>query len=495
MAQQRSRFFEWTPGPNPVHVVPINAPVDYEPLTSFYAPYPHGSGPLNRVFEIAVEHGVRSVVVEYRYIDVDYRDEHSRFYSTTFRRYPSVSHRLHFFTEEVAVDCSNLAELKDAYRGYSVMRPLERGPVGRTMLTPPPELLEDDATVATVTDKVNLLGESFTVDAAPFMSQDAQYLRCAHAATWMVLYHAHLLHGMPRRLPGDIHDAGIGGVVTGKQLPSAGQSVPQMLNGLHQLGMPADRVLLPSERPESKSLGFRSLMAVLCRYVNSQTPPIVVSEQHAWVVVGYKNTGTGPAHDNIVLYRNDDSVGPYIRVPDPWNEPHRAHSPWKLALPPMPRKVYLPAEQAELLGWRWLMRAARTENATEILEAARDSRLTWMAYAIKATDYKEALPTRGMHADVVKAYRYAQMSRYIWVIEAIDRDLRDSRDPCVLGEAIIDATAHQLTDVDDDQDEALSALHVPNRAMLHPPDVIGYTNVVYQGFQPYRTSCPVVYFY
>jgi hypothetical protein len=489
-----SRFFDWTPGPEPVQVVPIQHPDDYQALKRFYAHSP-GSRPLDRVFEVASEHQVRSVVVEYRYIDVDYRDEHSRFYSTTFRRYPSVAHRLHFFTDDVKPDCSNLSDLKGAYRGYSVMRPLERSPVGRTVLTPPPELLGNDATATLVTDRVNLLGETFQVRGAPFISQDAQYMRCAHAATWMVLYHGHLLYGLPRRLPGDIHDAGIGGYVTAKQLPSAGLSVPQMLSGLHELGMPADRVHLPPDRVSSKAAGALSLMAVLCRYVNSQTPPIVVSHSHAWVVVGYRNLGTGPAHDNIVFYRNDDAMGPYIRVTDPWNEPLTAHSPWLLALPPMPRKVYLPAERAELLGWRWLMRAARKENAAPLLDAERDGRLTFMTYAIRSTDYKAGLPSRGMQSDVARAYRFAQMSRYIWVTEAIDRAARDARAPCVLGEAIIDATAHQHTDAYDDEAEALLGLHVPGRALLHPPDFSGYVDVGYDGFGAYRTSCPVVYFY
>ena len=45
--------------------------------------------------------GAQSAVLEYRYIDPDYRNEHSQFYSTTFRRYPSVAHRLHFFAEQM----------------------------------------------------------------------------------------------------------------------------------------------------------------------------------------------------------------------------------------------------------------------------------------------------------------------------------------------------------------------------------------------------------
>lgn len=34
------------------------------------------------------------------------------------------------------------------------------------------------------------------------------------------------------------------------------------------------------------------------------------------------------------------------------------------------------------------------------------------------------------------------MSRWIWVVEALDRQLRTERKPCVLGEAVIDATDH-----------------------------------------------------
>jgi len=51
---------------------------------------------LKQVLGHAYAAGAQTAVIEYRYIDADYRDEHSRFYSTTFRRYPSVAHRIHF---------------------------------------------------------------------------------------------------------------------------------------------------------------------------------------------------------------------------------------------------------------------------------------------------------------------------------------------------------------------------------------------------------------
>lgn len=54
----------------------------------------------------------------------------------------------------------------------------------------------------------------------------------------------------------------------------------------------------------------------------------------------------------------------------------------------------------------------------------------------------------------------ARLSRYVWVVEAIDRELR-ARDPerCVLGEAIIDATCSST-------DPTVLAVHVPGLASV-----------------------------
>src|ERR1700733_709020 len=80
-----------------------------------------------------------SVLVETRYIDADWRSEHASFYSTTYVRYPSVAHRANFFSEPLPSDLGDLAALQSACRGYVVLRPLKSSPVGRAMITPPPE--------------------------------------------------------------------------------------------------------------------------------------------------------------------------------------------------------------------------------------------------------------------------------------------------------------------------------------------------------------------
>ena len=146
---------------------------------------------------------MRSVVVEQRHLDADWRSEHGAFHGRLFRRRPSVCHRWHLFTDDVPADLSRLRP--EAYRGYVVLRPLPSTPVGRTMIAPPPGL--ERAVRCEATEKVSLFGTPLWITAMPFLSQDAEYLRCAHATLWMVLRHAHLAHGLPRRLTADVHDA------------------------------------------------------------------------------------------------------------------------------------------------------------------------------------------------------------------------------------------------------------------------------------------------
>ncbi len=480
-----SRFFEWTPDDAPAVILETSSEDAWDQLRSWYAPNAPAP-PLERIIEIAKSHGVAAVLVERRYIDADYRSEHSRFYSTTFRRYPSVCHRLHFFTSPVPADLTRLSDLQDHYVGYSVMRPFESTPVGRTMIAPPPELA--DATLCCATDEVHLFGWPLSVSAVPFTSQDAQYLRCAHAAEWMVLYHAHLHHGLPRRLPSDIHDAAVGGEVVNRQLPSMGLSLGQMLNSLHVFGLSPSRLLLPDTRADSQAAGpLLSLPATLCRYVNSQMPPIVVSTSHAWVVAGYQIVGTGPAHDNVVFYRNDDAAGPYIRVADPWNEPEAQHQPWLFAIPPLPQKCYLTAERAELLGHAWLGPTAAGVGG-EAADLIQQGHLSLRTYGVSSVRFKAGLEARNIPDEVAALYRMANWPRYVWVVEAVDRAARDAGQPAVIGELILDATAHHLVAVDDQG--PILALHVAGSAVTQSIDYRELRRVSAAAWQRYESGSP-----
>jgi hypothetical protein len=105
-------LFEWSRVRQPADAVDLRRPGALSSLLGTYG----GASPqvLQAVLGQAFTLGTQTAVVEYRYLDPDCRNEHSRFYSTTFRRYPSAAHRLHFFTAPSPVPPARLPRLHGA---------------------------------------------------------------------------------------------------------------------------------------------------------------------------------------------------------------------------------------------------------------------------------------------------------------------------------------------------------------------------------------------
>jgi hypothetical protein len=483
----------WSPTGQQATIFDMTSPGAWEALVSDYT-YPNGDAPLNRIFEIARLHGVTTIVKEPRYIDADWRSQLARFYNGTFRRYPSVCHRLHFFTKPVPSDLEDLSGLQDAYRGYAVLRPLPLSPVGKTMISPPPDM--DDAVRCESTETVDLFGWPFEIRSMPFISQDTQFLRCAHAALWMVLRHAHFSHGLPQRLPAEIHDAATGGVMVGRQLPSDGLSGYQLFSAMTSLGLSPTSKPLAETPDENETLGNLRLHGMICRYVNSSLPPIVISTTHAWVVVGYSRRGT-LKEPLIHLWRHDDARGPYIEVPDPWNEPAQEHQPWLTVYLPLLPKAFVDAERAEVVGRAFISQVAQVSSifTGTTLEVAANrqedyDRHTCRTYLVRSSVFKQGLSNRGVPERLAAALRLSAMPRYIWVIEVVDRKLRREGKPDVIGEVVLDATLTQFEPLSDPA--TVMCLHVDNFAFITGVDQAPALRPSLPSGVIYRSGCPVL---
>ena len=421
---------------HPADAVDLTRPGALNSLLDKYS----GSRPdvLTNVLAHAFASGAQSAVLEYRYIDADYRNEHSRFYSTTFRRYPSIAHRLHFFTEQMPSALTSQDEPARfnnlGYLGYTVLRPLPGAPVGRTMLAPQAGTRPHVTCLAR--DEVNLLGEPLEVTGTPFISQDAQLSVCAHATLWMIAHYHHLAFGGPRLLPGDITEAVPDDI--GRGMPSIGLTLYQISVAASRLGYPALVYGLDPPPPEE------SLFRLACRYLNSGIPVIVGGDEHVFVLVGYERLHAGQPDERIRFIRHDDEVGIYIYVD---NYLLDDYAPWDYLVIPLPQKVYMPGEDAEAIGAAHLRQALDDEAArigTELRDRldAKPRELSFRSTVVRSNEFKTGLEARQVPATLAAVYRRMQMSRWIWVVELVDRDLRRLGKPCVLAEAIIDATDH-----------------------------------------------------
>lgn len=418
--------------------------------------------------------GAQTAVVEQRYVDPDYRNEHSRFYSTTFRRYPSVAHRVHFFESPISAFPTQPVPFhfrNQGYLGYTVFRPVPAAPVGRTMLKASPQI-EKSAIACLARDRVNLLGTDLDVTGIPFYAQDAQLSRCGHAALLSAGYYHHLTFGRPRYLPGDIADAvAAGGGWLGRLLPSPGVNIAQLCAGAFNIGLPA--LHYPVEQLP-RLPGGGDLEATVCRYLNSRIPVVVATRTHAFLLVGYERRDNPDGGQDIRFLRQDDEVGPYEWV-DQWQLDDR-YGPWEHLVVPLPSKVYLSGEDAEVIGTESLREAlGRSDDAADsrLLNLLDDPQgpVSYRATIMPANDYKRGVRARHLPDAVAAMVQQAQLSRYIWVVELTDRAARDNRGECVLAEVVIDTTDHA-------RDPHPLLWRIPSGVGLQPPDAEAAT------FQP-----------
>lgn len=469
--------------PEPAELRLLVTDADWASLAARYQG--HNPRPLDRCLEVARAGGATTVVIETRYIDLDYRSEYSAFYARTFQSVPDNAHRLHFFRAPLTAD--QLWRLPDdhGYLGYVIIRPSELGPVGRTVLQPPPGMA--DAVRTQVRDQVNFFGQNLTVEGVPFMQQDTQLGRCAHAAAWMCHYAGHRRDGVARRPMADFSLSANPGLGYGRPLPSQGLTVQQLLELLRTFDLPASFYNVrqlpasqlvpwadPPPQPPTNQPGAHPglwdtrLIGICCRYLNSGLPVLVASGDHAFVLCGYHRERRAGKRDWITFIRHDDQRGPYLRVGNVLDDIDQdtgyRYSPWQCLIMPLPAKLWLPPEPAEFVGavlLRGLAQALRgpVPEAELLLKLIEGGRLAVRTYALEANAFKTGLD-RGMDEQLVREYRLARFSHYVWVVEAIDRDQRNDRLPCVVGEAIFDATSSENA-------PNLLGLHVPGAAWVH----------------------------
>ena len=423
--------------------------------------------PLHRCLEVVREAGARTLVIETAYIDVDYRSEYGSYFAHQFRHRPDTAHRLHFFSNPLELDEIGRGMGSTSYLGYVVLRPCETGPVSRAVLRPPPSTA--DAVRTAVSDTVNLCGQELIVEGVPFSQQDAQLGSCAHASAWMCHYAAALRGDAHRRSTGHIA-AGVDSALSSpRPIPTRGLTALQLSELFRHLELPAHYYevgSLPSpglqwQRPDPQPPPGSTqaapgtwddrIVPVVCRFLNSGLPALVGTHDHAFVLCGYRRTTRNGARW-IDFIRHDDQRGPYLRVDnvlsdaDP-NTGHR-YGPWSTIHIPAPEKLWLAPEQAEREGGLILHRMATLlsnsltgelqERLSEVLAGRRFSLRT---YATRSNRFKSELPSRTIPREIATAYRRMSLPRYVWVEEAVDRDLRDGAQPCVLGEALYDATS------------------------------------------------------
>lgn len=381
------------------------------------APPEYGSRVLPQVLQRVREHEPTRALLETDYIDADYRDEYTHFYSKTFQTLPDRCRRLHFF-KRLGDDT------RERYLGYCVLRPLRSRPVGRTVLTPPDSVRSWIS--CSIRDVVHPYGQRLQTLGFPFMEQDTQLGVCAHASVWMVALYHHLAFQRPRRFMHDISEAAQTQHELWRPTPSEGLSDQQVSVALQKLGL--DPITYVVSSPPNN----QSINRVICRYLNSRLPVILTTERHAVVLIGYGRDRRG----RLFFVRQDDGNTPYGRVyknSDPLGE-------WDLLFVALPGKVYLAGEGAEPFA-RSMFTSLLRLKPHAALRRRLPTYLRLRTYLIRAGEYKARLDARGVPEKAAAIHRNIPTSNWIWVVELQDQELARQTLRCVIGEMAIDATS------------------------------------------------------
>jgi hypothetical protein len=417
--------------------------------------------PLRQVLSVARANGCQSVVLEHRYIDPDYRSEYSSFWSRRFDSKPDAAERLHFFARELNPDAIYNLQAADNYLGYAVLRPTVLGPLGRTVLQRPLTLANAQLTL--VHEEPSLFGNSLPVSGVPFMQQDGELLRCAHTAAWLCHYVAANRNIIGRRPTGEIATLPPSWGTAHRELPSSGLTAEQMQAIFSALRLPAifydanDLAAVPGgsrerwdgDRPPRRANYWRRrdyrerMLRVVCKYLNSGFPVVVVAQDHAFTLVGWERH-----NGKIRLIACDDQVGPYEVIDDPLG--HRKL--WKALMIPVPEKAFLSGEAAETHALRvFRVQADRSALREEVPvlgsaslpnDVRPNGRFSLRSRLIEGRRYKQAVTAESRGAGVSRLFRFAQLPHWIWLVELQVRALRDAGQPCVIAEVVLGTTSH-----------------------------------------------------
>ena len=318
---------------------------------------------IGKSLQSQITDAVKFVLIEYDYVDKDYRSMFYNYYSKMGRWYRDDCVRLHFFDGSVCFDeelmdltCSD-GQLKDHYFGFIVLRPTISATLGRSVLSPAIRVGARGMAIQSH-HRVHLLGHTLSVWGFPSMAQHADISVCAHVSCWAILRHyserfsSHkefLLHDVTK-LSANVDPGGI--------TPSLGLNIFEA----ERIFQAATCYPVHVYKKGDDDLQF---YAQLLAYLESGFPLFVSMEgrQHAIVVTGYawrntimKSTASSShvwsqvgtllvVDDNLLPYRTIGLGGSAVSGANMYTA-----KDFDAFVAPLPEKIYYPANAVEKLS-------------------------------------------------------------------------------------------------------------------------------------------------
>ncbi len=386
---------------------------------------------------------VVSIVIEYPYVDKDYRSTYYGFYSKRHKTYGKFCIRLHFFSQAINNE-EHLSDSADSYLGSVVLRPTEVATLGRTLLAP--KALKGFSGFICEAEYVNNFdGIPLQVKTFPHIMQDTDVTICAHAVCWMIArYYSEKYTLYPERLSYDIATS-VTDISGGRIIPSKGITLGQISEILSSMGFYPE--IFVRELYPDHAFFYELLYA----YVESGIPLVAAmhSKQHALAIIGHGDLYSavdvcGGNQSKIInslccnnsLIANDDNKLPFSRI---WFEKRPCSTGEYLLtdidgfVVPLYEKMYLSAEN--------VMRMLPGLIKSNLVDMQPHDKLVLRVFITSARSFKQKLRKATLIDPLMKKTQLElPLPKFVWIAEMTTPELYDNRQ--VLYRWILDATAN-----------------------------------------------------
>jgi|GEM_PF-3490889 hypothetical protein len=371
---------------------------------------------------------IKTAVIEYPYVDQEFT---SCYYGLYIRRHgyiPKYCIRIHFFSCEIKSVMELSEKRQPDYLGFTVIRPIGgKKNVSKTFLSARALRGTEGSRHCYATYSANLFGIKFEVDSFPFMSQDGELSRCAHASSWMLHRHFSQLfpHYQELRLFELIELANE--PLTTRSVPSRGLTADQCLILQKRCGFYPEVV---SKQVDGKD-DIPRFQKILFTYLDSNLPVIGAIKDtgrnrgHAMCLVGL---GKDIPDKHLCFQANkpfqfptetvlvhDDNFLPMKPIPIEKIEDDGEYGLENLdfIIVPLTEKLYLNAQKVFHVFDRIYSR-----NLTNLKQKIPKDKLWWKAYVTRGATLRAKLRTMDSRFQSLKKHLMVRpLPKYVWVIE------------------------------------------------------------------------------
>ena len=293
----------------------------------------------------------QTIIVEKNYIDKDYLEDYSGYYSKCFQVYNKKCSRLHFFSASISKEdfLTILLEnnkqnqsLQESYLGFIVVKPIPNSFTGKTCLkTYNKETNQKHIRFFSSIRRytANLFGINLSINTLAFQEQDNSVSACASSALWSLFQGTGMLfqHSIPaplkiteeavKKFPSDS--------TSRLTLPNKGLTVSQIEYSILNFGLKPLNYKLNLNNELTQEKEYHFLKSMIYAYIKGHIPVLMgvqlykdidPKEYHAVAITGYALTQEKFNEETpatrlrmksskiIKLYVHDDQVGPFARM-------------------------------------------------------------------------------------------------------------------------------------------------------------------------------------